>query len=68
MIISNEFYELDILQSFDSSSDTKPRNDDGLLYIDLQFENKPGSRRPIQLVDNMGGGNTPYADIVNPRV
>ncbi|XP_060607533.1 carcinoembryonic antigen-related cell adhesion molecule 5-like isoform X2 [Ruditapes philippinarum] len=50
--------------SFDSS-DVKPRNEDGLLYIDLQFDDKPRSRRPIQILDN---GSTPYADIVNPRV
>lgn len=56
--------------SFDSSSDIKPRNDDGLMYIDLQFDDKPRSRRPVQLVDNpnASGASTPYADIVNPRV
>ncbi|XP_052214672.1 cell adhesion molecule 2-like isoform X2 [Dreissena polymorpha] len=47
--------------SFDSTDHIKQR-DDGLTYIDLQFDNKPGSRRPIQLYDNNSGG-TQYADI-----
>ncbi|XP_052804472.1 uncharacterized protein LOC128234335 [Mya arenaria] len=56
--------------SFDSTSDIK--RDDGLTYIDLQFDDKPRSRRPIQLYDNPPNGQTPYADIGNmptmPRV
>lgn len=54
-----------LLQSFDSTSDIKKPSEDGLLYIDLQFDNKPGSRRPVQFVDN---GNPAYADIAMPRV
>ncbi|XP_053408736.1 cell adhesion molecule 1-like isoform X1 [Mercenaria mercenaria] len=51
--------------SFDSSSDVKSRNEDGLF--DVQFDDKPRSRRPIQLLDNMSGSGS-YGDIVNPRV
>ena len=54
-----------LFQSFDSS-DSKPHNDDGLMYVDLQFDDKPRSRRPIQLYDN--NSTTQYADIAMPRV
>lgn len=60
------FFSTHFPQSFDSTMDLKQRNEDGLLYIDLQFDDKPRSRRPIQIIDD--GGSTPYADIVNPRV
>ena len=53
------------LQSYDSSSDSKPKNEDALNYIDLQFDDKPRSRRPIQVVDQ---GGTAYADLDLPRV
>ena len=56
---------LTLFQSFDSTADIKQRNDDGLVYIDLQFDDKPRSRRPIQIIDN---GNPAYADIAMPRV
>jgi len=49
-----------VFQSFDSTSDIKQR-DDGLTYIDLQFDDKPRSRKPIQIFET--NGQTPYADI-----
>ncbi|XP_076457764.1 uncharacterized protein LOC143291656 [Babylonia areolata] len=40
------------------------KNDDGLMYADLQFDNKPRSRKPLAIDDSQ----TEYADISMPQV
>ncbi|KAL8618524.1 hypothetical protein ACOMHN_000669 [Nucella lapillus] len=40
------------------------KNKDGLMYADLQFDNKPRSRRPLAIDDS----HTEYADISMPQV
>lgn len=40
------------------------KNEDGLTYAELQFDNKPRSRRPLALDDT----NTDYSDVSMPQV
>lgn len=54
--------------SFDSSSDYKLRNEDAINgYDNLQFDDKPRSRKPIQLLEN-SGSNSMFSNVTMPKV
>ncbi|KAL3886528.1 hypothetical protein ACJMK2_026513 [Sinanodonta woodiana] len=61
---NNHMQNTSLNNSYDSS-DSKMKGDGQLTYVDLQFDDKPRSRKPIQLID---ADSTPYADIAMPRV
>lgn len=48
----------------ENGTGTGYKNKDGLMYADLQFDNKPRSRRPLAIDDS----HTEYADISMPQV
>ena len=52
------FVYLYYFQSFDV------KNEDGLMYADLTYDNRPRSRKPLALGDNASD----YSDIQMPHV
>ncbi|XP_064651548.1 hemicentin-1-like isoform X2 [Lineus longissimus] len=54
-------YDVDVDDNFNPAEDPKKKNLEGLVYADLNFDDRPRSRKPIQIQEEFDHSN--YADI-----